>query len=128
MSSQKDAGTPIKHVPDGVGYKLLELPPELLTLLESDNPPVLSLESSTNSAILKSANQSWGLRQKNTSNALILLKTVQTRQPPPSSQVPEPCLNAVSTIHDTIELVLEPTGKTAPIAKGKWHEKFARSR
>ena len=40
MSSQADAGVPLLHAPDGVGYKLLELPAELLALLESESPPV----------------------------------------------------------------------------------------
>lgn len=40
MSSQKDTGIPLVHAPDGKGYKLLELPPELLALLESDRPPM----------------------------------------------------------------------------------------
>lgn len=40
MSSQNIAGIPLTHAPNGVGYRLIELPPELATLLESDNPPV----------------------------------------------------------------------------------------
>jgi sister chromatid cohesion protein DCC1 len=40
MSSQNDAGVPLVHAPDDVGYKLLELPPELVELLESENPPM----------------------------------------------------------------------------------------
>lgn len=40
MSTQPDAGTPLTHAPNGVSYKLLELPSELLALLESDDPPV----------------------------------------------------------------------------------------
>ena len=40
MSSQDPAaGIPLYHVPAGAGYKLLELPPELVDLLESPNPP-----------------------------------------------------------------------------------------
>lgn len=39
MSSQKDAGIPVFHAPDGIGYRLMELPPELLAALESSNPP-----------------------------------------------------------------------------------------
>ncbi|KAI1409197.1 hypothetical protein F5Y13DRAFT_170992 [Hypoxylon sp. FL1857] len=127
MSSQKDTGIPLNHAPDGIGYKLLELPPELLALLESENPPILTIESSTNSAILKSDTQSWGLRQKNTSNALILLKSSGATNPSPS-QIPEASLKAIATVHDTIELVPEPTGKPAPVARGKWHERFARGR
>ncbi|KAI1502392.1 hypothetical protein F5X99DRAFT_379315 [Biscogniauxia marginata] len=127
MSSQKDAGIPLTHAPDGVGYKIFELPPELLAILESDDPPVMSLESSTNSAVLKAGTQSWGLRQKNTSNALILLSPSETTTSS-SSQIPEVDLKAIATIHDTIELFSEPSGKTAPVARGKWHEKFARGR
>lgn len=39
MSSQDDKGIPLWHAPGGVGYKLLELPPELAAQLEGDNPP-----------------------------------------------------------------------------------------
>lgn len=39
MSSQGNKGIPFSHALDGVGYKLLELPPELVTLLEGENPP-----------------------------------------------------------------------------------------
>ncbi|KAI2777110.1 hypothetical protein F4815DRAFT_482487 [Daldinia loculata] len=127
MSSQRETGISLNHAPDGVGYKLLELPPELLTLLESDTPPVLTLESSTNSAILKNGTQSWGLRQKNTSNALILLKTSEGTTPS-SSEVPGASLNAIATIHDTIELAPELAVAALPVAKGKWHERFARGR
>ncbi|KAI1394006.1 uncharacterized protein F4822DRAFT_424463 [Hypoxylon trugodes] len=128
MSSQKDAGIPLNHAPNGIGYKLLELPPEVLALLESETPPVLTLESSANSAILKTGTQSWALHQKNTSNALIILEPSEGTASLSSSQIPETTLNAIATIHDTIELVSEPTGKPAPVARGKWHERFARGR
>ncbi|KAI1209830.1 uncharacterized protein F4807DRAFT_460121 [Annulohypoxylon truncatum] len=127
MSSQQDTGILLNHAHNGIGYKLLELPPEVVTLLESENAPVLTIESSTNSAILKSGAESWGLRQKNTSNALILLQS-SNETSTTSSQIPETSLKAIATIHDTIELVSEPTGKTAPVARGKWHERFARGR
>ncbi|KAI8962316.1 hypothetical protein F5Y11DRAFT_323120 [Daldinia sp. FL1419] len=127
MSSQRDTGILLHHASDGIGYKLLELPPELLALLESETPPVLILESSTNSAILKNGAQSWGLRQKNTSNALILLKT--SKETTSSSvEVLEPNLNAIATIHDTIELAPELAATAAPVARGKWHERFAKER
>ncbi|KAI2619060.1 hypothetical protein GGS26DRAFT_573267 [Hypomontagnella submonticulosa] len=125
MSSQKDAGIPLNHAPDGIGYKLLELPLELLALLESDTPPVLTLESSTDSAILRSGAQSWALRQKNTSNALILLKPSDEAS---SSQIRETTLKAIATIHDTVELIVEAKETSAPVTKGKWHERFARGR
>jgi sister chromatid cohesion protein DCC1 len=40
MSSQDNKGIPLSHAPENVSYKLLELPPELVELLESDNPPM----------------------------------------------------------------------------------------
>jgi hypothetical protein len=40
MSSQDNAGIPLAHAPNNKSYKLLELPPELVELLEGDNPPV----------------------------------------------------------------------------------------
>lgn len=39
MSSQA-RGIPLHNVPDNVGYRLLELPPDLLSLLESNDAPV----------------------------------------------------------------------------------------
>ncbi|KAI2618755.1 hypothetical protein GGR54DRAFT_141826 [Hypoxylon sp. NC1633] len=127
MSSQINTGILLSHALDGIGYKLLELPPELLALLESENPPVLTLESSSNSAILKNGTQSWGLRQKNTSNALMIL---ESSEPTTSASSPtlEVGLKAIATVHDTIEPVSEAAGKPAPVARGKWHEKFARGR
>ena len=40
MSSQSDSGIPLLHAPSGVGYRLIELPAELVSLMESDNAPV----------------------------------------------------------------------------------------
>jgi hypothetical protein len=42
MSTQEDAGMPLSLLPEDKqhSFRLLELPPELLHLLTSDNPPV----------------------------------------------------------------------------------------
>ncbi|KAI0193133.1 hypothetical protein F4808DRAFT_430188 [Astrocystis sublimbata] len=128
MSSQNDSGVPVVHAPDGVGYRLIELPPELLEALESPNPPNLSLEASAASAVLKCGSQEWALRQKNTSNALILLKPDDINASTASSPG-RAGLKLISTTHDTIELVPESADKPAvPLSRGKWHEKFARGR
>ncbi|KAI1821646.1 hypothetical protein F4861DRAFT_446152 [Xylaria intraflava] len=126
MSSQDNSSIPIFHAHDGIGYRLIELPHELLEALESTSPPELKLQSSATSAVLTCGSQSWGLRQKNTSNALILLKSSDITVA--SSQPPQTGLKAISTVHDTIELVPESADKPAPTAKGKWHEKFAKAR
>ncbi|KAI5463511.1 hypothetical protein BGZ63DRAFT_194298 [Mariannaea sp. PMI_226] len=129
MSSQS-RGTPVHHIPDGAGYRLIELPAELVTLLESDTAPVLTLESSDSSALLKTPSKTYALRQKNTSNALMLL------QPHSDPDTPEQGIAIVSTIHETVELepVIDKTAgsggnaTTNAGAKGKWHERFGRSR
>ncbi|KAK3487578.1 uncharacterized protein B0T23DRAFT_209707 [Neurospora hispaniola] len=169
MSTQLNAGIPLSHAPDGVGYKLLELPPELVDLLESENPPTLTLHPSPTAALLKTTinglPKTYSLRQKNTSNGLILLSPFTTTQtaPQPQSQpdneqtttepgdemdieqeqeqrhqqeeekgmeIPIPGLRTLTTLHETIELVPEAEGASAPAvkARGKWHEKFARGR
>ncbi|EGO58929.1 hypothetical protein NEUTE1DRAFT_39623 [Neurospora tetrasperma FGSC 2508] len=166
MSTQLNAGIPLSHAPDGVGYKLLELPSELAELLESENPPTLTLHPSPTAALLKTTidglPKTYSLRQKNTSNGLILLSpftTTQTApQPRPDNKqtttepgdemdieqeqqqehqeeekgmgIPIPGLRTLTTLHETIELVPEAEGASAPAvkARGKWHEKFARGR
>ncbi|KAK4032882.1 hypothetical protein C8A01DRAFT_50425 [Parachaetomium inaequale] len=125
MSSQDNTGIPLSHAPDGTGYKLLELPPELLELLESPDAPTLTLHPSPTAALLKTPSTTYSLRQKNTSNALILLA--------PTSDGPTTAaagLSTIATVHETIELVPEAEAAAAPApkARGKWHEKFGRGR
>ncbi|KAJ2907315.1 uncharacterized protein MKZ38_003171 [Zalerion maritima] len=124
--SQLNGGTPLTHAPDGQSYRLLELPPDLLQLLESDDPPVLALESSPGSAIIKTPDgkQKYSMRQKNTSNALILLQPVQVD---PSSSETE--IRTIATVHETVELLLESSTEAPKVvAQGKWHEKFGKGR
>ncbi|CAG9980528.1 unnamed protein product [Clonostachys byssicola] len=132
MSSSQTRGVPLFNLPDDVGYRLIELPPELQTLLESDQAPVLTLESSPSSALLRTADKTYALRQKNTSNALIILKP---HTPDPSN--PEEGMALISTIKETVDLeavkdpatVLEPAGPAKNTgSKGKWHERFGRNR
>lgn len=120
ISSQGSKGVPLNNAPSGTGYRLLELPPELLTLLESDNPPTLRLESTPTAGLLRTPDaKTWSMRQKNTSNALILLQATN-----------EQTLNAIATVHETVELVPEAESAAAPTiaARGKWHEKFGKTR
>lgn len=126
LSSQSVAGIPLNHAPSATTYKLLELPPDLLALLESDSPPTLRLEPSPTAGLLKTPdNKTWSLRQKNTSNALVLL---QASGPGPGQD--SAALSTVATLHETVELVPEAESAAAPVvaAKGKWHEKFGKTR
>ncbi|KEY74334.1 hypothetical protein S7711_00491 [Stachybotrys chartarum IBT 7711] len=125
MSSQ-NKGISLRHTPDNIGYRLIEIPAELQELLESSTPPILSIEASDTAAVLRTPNKAYSLRQKNTSNALMLLS------PHNSSDSPEQTLAAISTIHETVELeeYREPEKKEAPKTKlsGKWHERFGKTR
>ncbi|ATZ56052.1 hypothetical protein BCIN_12g05890 [Botrytis cinerea B05.10] len=136
-------------------FKLLELPPELLTLLESDVPPTLLLTSSPqpphhahllvspspSTTTSPSPKKTYLLRQKNTSNPLMLLSPSTTS--PSSSSSPQPSITRIGSISDTIELIIkeeeiidgEGKKKEPEVVKkintgkvNKWHEKFAKSR
>lgn len=153
--SSTDFKIPLRHQLDDIGYRLIELPPELQSLLESDNPPVfvslryllfsvilkrciahnalscfsLTLESSETSALLKSPDRTYSLRQKNTSNSVILLAPLD------SSTAPNPGIAAISTIHETVELEIVPENAAAATgqlkntgSRGKWHEMFGKGR
>ncbi|KAL2257599.1 hypothetical protein VTK26DRAFT_9422 [Humicola hyalothermophila] len=138
MSSQDGNGIPLSHAPTNTGYKLLELPPELLELLESQDPPTLTLHPSPTAALLKTPSKTYSLRQKNTSNSLILLTPNLSSSSSHSSSnedeattIPSIGLDAIATLHETIELVPEAAGDApapAPKPRGKWHEKFGRAR
>lgn len=89
----------------------------------------MTLESSDTSAILKTPTKSYALRQKNTSNSLMLLA------PHDSPSNPKRGMAIISTIHETIELDKAPDVPTGPTpglkntgSKGKWHERFGRNR
>ncbi|KAL2167036.1 hypothetical protein VTG60DRAFT_1832 [Thermothelomyces hinnuleus] len=133
MSTQDTGSIPLSHAPDGTGYKLMELPPELLDLLESQDPPTLTLHPSPTAALLKTPSSTYSLRQKNTSNALILLAPSSASSGETAGDGLPPAavgLNTIATLHETIELVPEGgnTATPAPKARGKWHEKFGRGR
>jgi hypothetical protein len=73
------------------------------------------------------------MRQKNTSNPIMLLKpssTTPTETDDPTTFIPQPSLCSIAKIEDTIELILqEPeTAEKVPPKVNKWHEKFAKSR
>ncbi|PHH83502.1 hypothetical protein CDD82_53 [Ophiocordyceps australis] len=126
MASSQTNSISIHYRPLPLGYRLIELPPELQSLLESGpSAPVLTLESHPKEApaLLRSPDYTYNVRQKNTSNSLLLIN--------PTS---ENALDAISLLHETIELELVPNLATnrAPLkdtgSRGKWHEKFGKGR
>ncbi|PFH60039.1 hypothetical protein XA68_11523 [Ophiocordyceps unilateralis] len=115
---------PLNHNPPTTNYRLLELPPEVEALLESSTAPALTLDDNpeTSTAVLRTPNSSFLLRQKNTSNALLLLSVVV------------PGLAVVATLHETVELTALPSKPADPGSLrhdgsgGRWHERFGRNR
>ncbi|KIH88845.1 hypothetical protein SPBR_07949 [Sporothrix brasiliensis 5110] len=138
MSSQElSSAIPLVHASDGIGYRLIELPAELV-----DDHTRWSLSSSADGlARLKAAGRTYALRQKNTSNALVLLR--EGADPDANANadanggLPKPTVSAIATVHETVELIEEqepatstsqaPKPAAAP-ARGKWHAKFGRTR
>ncbi|KAG6000775.1 hypothetical protein E4U54_001290 [Claviceps lovelessii] len=127
MSSQNQ-GIRLTHKPHDSGYRLLELPPDLVSLLESPTAPILTLQESDTAALLRTPDKTYNLRQKNTSNALFLLSPTQ------SPDSPEPQVAIVATIHETVELDVVPdvpARADKPLdtgSRGKWHERFGKGR
>ncbi|RDW80870.1 hypothetical protein BP5796_05568 [Coleophoma crateriformis] len=141
-------------------FKLLELPPELLSVLESENPPTLHIRSETpaSHALLHCGEQKYQIRQKNTSNPILILAPSSSTAPvhtqleipeadkeeegegegegdiaPPG--VPIPSIATIAKCEDTLELVpwvdeggKEGVGKGKEKKVNKWHEKFAKTR
>ncbi|KFY84905.1 hypothetical protein V500_08893 [Pseudogymnoascus sp. VKM F-4518 (FW-2643)] len=140
MSTQDSTSIPLSTAHVHAPYKLLELPPDLVALLESDSPPTLHLTPGTGTphALLSTPTGTYRLQQKNTSNPLMLLR------PSISSEAGSEggdgadggpgCASVcvVARIEDTLELLpYDPAAEAAAPAKakaGKWHEKFAASR
>lgn len=90
----------------------------------------LQQSDSTSSALLSvDGGGTYTLQQKNTSNALLLLaptSSANTTAPTHERSV-DGGLTAVSTLHETIELVIQAPDQLQK-AKGKWHERFGRNR
>ncbi|KAH8839110.1 hypothetical protein MCOR27_010474 [Pyricularia oryzae] len=83
-------------------------------------------------ALLEADGKTYSLRQKNTSNALIILRPVDEiaqDSNATSGVCTETGMRAIASVHETVELL--PENGPVPAAakpKGKWHEKFGRTR
>ncbi len=84
----------------------------------------MTITSSDTAALLKTPDKTYSLRQKNTSNSLVLLS-------PAGDELATPSVKAIATVHETIELVPEGGSEVttpATAARGKWHELFGKGR
>ncbi|KAK6430116.1 hypothetical protein LTR95_013734 [Oleoguttula sp. CCFEE 5521] len=87
MSTQSSAGIPVSLLPEEQHqhFRLLELPPELLEILTSANPPTLYFKSSevapgepAGNAVLCTHDKTYNIRQKNSSNTVYVLQPHDT--------------------------------------------------
>lgn len=82
-------------------------------------------------ALLCIGEKKYQMRQKNSSNPIMILQPSSTFPTPSddaSTHIPSPSVTAISKIEDTIELILQEGEAKAPAKVNKWHEKFAKSR
>ena len=101
---------------------------DLLTVTSSP-----SSSGAPGNALLNTGTKSYQMRQKNTSNPIMLLKpssTGPTETDDPATFIPESSVCTIAKIEDTIELILQDleTAERAPLKINKWHEKFAKGR
>ncbi|KAI9761032.1 MAG: hypothetical protein M4579_001295 [Chaenotheca gracillima] len=79
MASQDNSGLAFTFAQKQQGFRLLELPPAILDIINSENPPILSLKStataSANShAVLCTPDRTFQLRQVHSSNSIFLIE------------------------------------------------------
>ncbi|KAF2816171.1 uncharacterized protein BDZ99DRAFT_458061 [Mytilinidion resinicola] len=123
MATQDDSGVPFSVVHDQQQFRLVELPPEILALIDSpnaSNAPILSVKSqappTTSSApsskpayaVLCTPTQTYQLRQVQTSNSVFVTKCVLTSH---GDSMPVPGVSAIATCPTTLEL--HPVAGTA---------------
>ncbi|EFX06145.1 hypothetical protein CMQ_4214 [Grosmannia clavigera kw1407] len=135
MASQDSATSiPFISAPDGSGYRLLELPADLVA--EGSSPWYLHTDSSGMARLRTAQGKTYALRQKNTSNALMLLSVrANAVDATDETALPRPGVAIAATVHETVELlevaaettVPAPAPKVVP-SRGKWHEKFGKTR
>ncbi|KAF1955711.1 hypothetical protein CC80DRAFT_505043 [Byssothecium circinans] len=113
MATQQDqGGVPLAIAHDLQQFRLLELPPELVELIESPNPPLLSIKSlppatagTPNAkpayAVLCTPDKSFQLRQVQTSNSLYVTQpTLEAHD----DAIPAPTSRAIASCPATLEL------------------------
>ncbi|OCK94566.1 uncharacterized protein K441DRAFT_677416 [Cenococcum geophilum 1.58] len=113
MATQDEGGIPFSISQEQQQFRLLELPPALLDLIASPNPPVLSIKSQAVStpssnpsskpayAVLCTSNKTFQLRQVQTSNSVFVTQPISE---PQGNDIPLPGLVIIATCTATLEL------------------------
>ncbi|KAJ4368296.1 hypothetical protein N0V83_006652 [Neocucurbitaria cava] len=114
MATQQDeGGVPFSIAHELQHFRLLELPPEIVELIDAPNPPQLSIKSHAPSAasgtpnekpayaVLCTPNKTFQLRQVQTSNSLFV---TQPALEPHGNEIPIPVTCAIASCTATLEL------------------------
>ncbi|CAO2654880.1 Nn.00g116130.m01.CDS01 [Neocucurbitaria sp. VM-36] len=114
MATQQDeGGVPFSIAHELQHFRLLELPPEIVEVIDAPNPPRLSIKSHAPSppsgapnakpayAVLCTPNKTFQLRQVQTSNSLFV---TQPALEPHGNEIPIPAACAIALCTATLEL------------------------
>ncbi|KAG9194695.1 hypothetical protein G6011_04730 [Alternaria panax] len=118
MATQQDqGGVPFSIAHQQQHFRLLELPPELVELLDAPNPPLLSLKSPAQSAapgtsnatpayaVLCTPSKTFQLRQVQTSNSLFVTQPALEAR---GNDIPAPATRAIALCTATLEAHTSP--------------------
>ncbi|KAH7068873.1 sister chromatid cohesion protein-like protein Dcc1 [Paraphoma chrysanthemicola] len=111
MATQQDeGGVPFAIAHEMQHFRLFELPPEIVELIDAPNPPLLSIKSQAVSsapnakpayAVLCAPNATFSLRQVQTSNTLLITEPALEAH---GNEIPIPVTRAIASCTATLEL------------------------
>ncbi|CAF9917969.1 hypothetical protein IMSHALPRED_003798 [Imshaugia aleurites] len=126
MSTQDDSGIPFQINREQEHFRLLELPPSLLSLIASKDPPNLWLKSAESSsanvdskqpgpsAVLCTDEHTYQLRQVQSSNSVFILQPSESRCG--DDEISTHSLSAIAQCTATLELIpSDPTSSSAMV-------------
>ncbi|KAF2873739.1 sister chromatid cohesion protein Dcc1 [Massariosphaeria phaeospora] len=113
MATQQDEGGVLFAIAHELQqFRLLELPPEIVELIDAPNPPLLSIKSQPASpaatgdtayAVLCTPDKSFQLRQVQTSNSVFITQSALDAH---GNEIPVPVVRAIASCTATLELHL----------------------
>lgn len=94
---------------------------------------IKSSASKPSYAILCNGEKEYQIRQKNTSNPIMILQpssTFPSKHDDPEKFIPQASMTSIASVEETLELVLikQEENPSAPKKVNIWHERFAKGR
>ncbi|KZF19356.1 sister chromatid cohesion protein-like protein Dcc1 [Xylona heveae TC161] len=107
MEAPDHPAIPFAFCHDQKNFRLLELPPDLLNVVTSADPPVLRIKSSESApahAVLCTDNLAYQIRQVQSSNSIFLTKPAKDNHSNDAASSLDSHLSAIATCKSTLEL------------------------